>query len=297
LIEKAVGAPGFHAHGRAQVAFYGGTFTGLPKARMEELLGAVRPYIRQGVVHSIRISTRPDFIQEDRLGLLREYGVSTIEIGAQSMDDQVLALSRRGHSAEDTVRSIRLLKRYGFQTGIQLMPGLPGDSESGFLKTIDTVVDLRPDMARLYPALVVRGTELERHYLEGRYLPLSLEKAVSLCAESTIRLERNGTAVIRIGILNAPSLAASGEILAGPWHESFGYLVRCRICWNKIEPFLPVRGEAERVSLRVSRRELPLIRGFRNAGVRMIEEKTGARVKEIRPDDFLSSGQVVVEKL
>jgi histone acetyltransferase (RNA polymerase elongator complex component) len=296
-IEKAIHSPGFGPHRRAEVAFYGGTFTGLPEDRMGELLSAVRPYIRDGFINSIRISTRPDFLHESHLKLLKDSGVSTVEIGAQSMDNRVLALSKRGHSAEDTIVSVRLLKEHGFKVGVQLMPGLPGDSETGFLRTIDTIVNLRPDMARLYPALVIRGTELERQYHEGGYRPLSLEEAVGQCEESCIRLEGNGIPVIRIGILNAPSLAEKGEIVGGPWHASFGYLVRCRICWRRIETFLPAKGEAERISLRVARRELPLVRGFRNVGVRMIEEKTGAKVTEIRPDDSLAFGEIVVEKL
>jgi histone acetyltransferase (RNA polymerase elongator complex component) len=296
-IERAIHSPGFDPLTKPEVAFYGGTFTGLPEKRMEELLDTVKPYIRKGLINSIRISTRPDFLYERHMEFLRDSGVSTVEIGAQSMDDRVLGLSKRGHSAEDTIRAVRLLRQYGFKVGIQLMPGLPGDSESGFLRTIDTTVDLRPDMARIYPALVIRGTELENQYLDGRYRPLSLEEAVSQCEESCIRLEGNGIPVIRIGILNAPSLAETGEIVAGPWHASFGYLVRCRIYWRRIENFLPAKGEAEQIEIRVSRRELPLVRGFRNAGVRMIEEKTGARITKICPDDSLASGEIVVEKL
>jgi histone acetyltransferase (RNA polymerase elongator complex component) len=296
-IERAIRSPAFDAHRGTEVAFYGGTFTGLPEERMNELLHAVRPYIRKGFISSIRISTRPDSLHERHLEILRNSWVSTVEIGAQSMDNRVLELSKRGHSAEETIGSVRLLKKYGFKVGIQLMPGLPGDSDKVFLKTIDSIVELRPDMARLYPALVIRGTELEHHYLDGRYRPLSVEEAVSRCEESCIRLEGNGIPVIRIGILNAPALAEKGEIVAGPWHASFGYLVRCRMYWRRIEPFLPARGEADKISLRVSRRELPLIRGYRNAGVRMIEEKTCAKVVKIRPDDSLSSGEIVVEKL
>jgi len=296
-IEKAIHSTGFDPLRRAEVAFYGGTFTGLPEDMMDEFLGAVRPFIRQGLISSIRISTRPDFLHERHMELLKNSGVSTIEIGAQSMDNRVLGLANRGHSAEDTIRSVGLLKNYGFKVGIQLMPGLPGDSENGFLRTIDTIVDLRPDMARLYPTLVIRGTALEKHYLDGQYRPLSLEDAVRQCAESCIRLEGNGIPVIRIGILNAPALAEKGEIVAGPWHASFGYLVRCNIYWRRIEPFLPARGEADQIGLRVSRRELPLVRGFRNTGLRMIEEKTGAKVRRIRPDDSLAFGEIAVEKL
>jgi histone acetyltransferase (RNA polymerase elongator complex component) len=297
MLQESVRSPGFDPLRRTEVAFYGGTFTGLPEERMARLLQAVRPYIESGTIGSIRVSTRPDFIHEKNLEFLKRWGVSTVEIGAQSMDNRVLDLSRRGHSAEDTFKAVRLLKKYGFRVGIQLMPGLPGDSRSLFLRTIDAVRDLQPDIARLYPTLVVRGTELEDRYLAGRYRPLSLDEALWQCEEGCVRLEGGGIPVIRMGVLNAPSLAEKGEIIAGPWHASFGYLVRCRIYWRRLEPTLPPHGETQRIRLRVPRRELPLIRGYKNTGVRMIEDRTGAKVTEIRPDDLLSTGEVRVERV
>jgi histone acetyltransferase (RNA polymerase elongator complex component) len=297
VLEKAVRSRGFDPLRNPEVAFYGGTFTGLPEYRIAEFLEAVRPYIDSGSIRSIRISTRPDFIHEKQLEFLRRSGVSTVELGAQSMENRVLDLSRRGHSAEDTIRSVHLLKKHGFRVGIQLMPGLPGDSKPVFLRTIDRVCDLMPDMVRLYPVLVIRGTELEGHYLDGCYRPLSLDEALAQCEEGCVRLEHSGIPVIRMGILNAPSLAKEGEIIAGPWHESFGYLVRCRIYWRRVEAFLPRHGEAKRIRLRVPRQELPLIRGYKNAGVRMIEDRTGAELVEIRPDDSLSTGEIRVDKI
>lgn len=295
-LERAVGSPGFDRCRGTEVAFYGGTFTGLPEDRMAGLLAAVQPYIVRGAIRSIRVSTRPDCIHERQMEFLKRSGVSTVELGAQSMDNRVLALSRRGHSAEDTVRSVRVLKKHGFKVGIQLMPGLPGDSEPLFLRTIEAVRDLHPDMARLYPALVIRGTGLQRQYLEGGYRPLSLDEALTQCAEGCARLEESGIPVIRMGILNSRSLVEEGEVIAGPWHASFGHLVRCRVYWRRLEPLLPMPGEAARIALRVPRRELPLIRGYKNEGVRMIEGKTGAKVTEIRPDDSLCPGEIRVEK-
>ncbi len=295
VLEQAVRSPGFDPQRGPEVAFYGGTFTGLPERAMAELLAAVKEYLDSGAIRSIRVSTRPDAVHEKTLELLKRSGVATVELGAQSMDNRVLELSGRGHSAEDTVRSVGLLKRYGFKVGIQLMPGLPGDSAQTFVKTIDRVRELRPDMVRLYPTLVIRGTGLEREYTDGRYRPLSLDEALRQCEEGCVRFEGDGIPVIRIGILNGPSLAEKGELIAGPWHPSFGYLVRWRIYWNRVESFLPRHGEVARIRLRVPRREVPLIRGYKNEGVRRIEEKTGAMVMEIRPDDSLSAGEIKVD--
>jgi histone acetyltransferase (RNA polymerase elongator complex component) len=297
ILDAAIRSPRFDPSLRPEVAFYGGTFTGLSEERIMELLGAVMPYLREGLFHSIRLSTRPDALQEGKLELLRRFGVSTVELGAQSMDNRVLDLSRRGHLAEHTVAGVRGLQTHGFKVGIQLMPGLPGDTEEGFRRTVDRVLELKPDMVRLYPALVIRGTELETRYLEGLYRPLTLWEAVRICVEATARFERNGIPVIRIGLMSSPSLLEEGTIVAGPWHRAFGFLVRSKIHRQRIGPLLPEPGRAERIRLRVPRREIPLVRGHENTGLREIEEKSGAVVVEVRPDDSLLPGRLEVDLL
>jgi histone acetyltransferase (RNA polymerase elongator complex component) len=213
------------------------------------------------------------------------------------MDNNVLELSRRGHRAEDPIVGVHRLKAYGFRVGIQLMPGLPGDTEQGFMRTVDQVLALKPDMVRLYPTLVIRGTELETRYLEGRYRPLSLQDAVRICRESCTRFEENGIPVIRIGLMSSPSLLEEETIVAGPWHRAFGFLVRSEIHRQRIESLLPGPGTAEKIRLRVPWREIPLVRGYENSGLRAIEEKSGAKVVEVRADDSLSPGQIEVDVL
>jgi histone acetyltransferase (RNA polymerase elongator complex component) len=139
-----------------------------------------------------------------------------VELGAQSMDDEVLKLSQRGHSAGDTVRSVRLLREQGLRAGIQLMPGLPGDSKEKFLATVDRVIELKPDMVRLYPTVVIQGTELAHWYRRGIYKPWSLEKALEVCSESVLRFERSAIPVIRIGLMASPSLRESGQVWPDP---------------------------------------------------------------------------------
>lgn len=295
-LERAIASTKFDLARSREVAFYGGTFTRLPLVRMAELLEAVRPFLKTGTFDAIRISTRPDAIDEERLDLLRDFGVATVELGAQSMEDEVLALSRRGYRAEKIVSSARLLREYGFKVGIQLMPGLPGDSEEKFIRTVKAVATLRPDMVRLYPTIVIRGTELAEWYREGRYRPLALEEAVKICRDSCIRLEGKGIPVIRIGLMSSPSLLAQGEIMAGPWHEAFGFLVRSDIFYQRLEPHLPMPGEAKKIKIRVSPKEIPLVRGYRNEGLRRIEKRTGAMVEGVYPDDSLSDGKIEVER-
>lgn len=296
VLEQAIRSPRFNPGRQAEVAFYGGTFTRLPRPKMQALLEAVAPYLQEGMFHSIRLSTRPEALDHETLSFLKTFNVKTIELGAQSLDDGVLNLSRRGHSARDTVEAVHLLREHGLGVGIQLMPGLPGDSPRKFLATVDRVVDLRPDMVRLYPTVVIEGTELAQWHRRGLYEPWGLEEALEVCAESVLRLESNGIPVIRIGLMSSPSLRKAGQIVAGPWHDAFGHEVRSEVYRRRVESFLPSRGEAKHLRIRVHPKDVPLVRGFKNNGIRIIEQKTGAIVDGVIPDVCLSEGQIGVDK-
>jgi histone acetyltransferase (RNA polymerase elongator complex component) len=288
---------GFFSHTHREIAFYGGTFTSIPTSAMVGMLSAVRPFMQEGGIDSIRLSTRPDSIDEEKLDILESYGVTTVELGVQSMDDKVLSLSNRGHTAEDTVNAVRLLKERGFKVGAQLMPGLPGDSKEIFMDTIQKVIGLNPHMARLYPTLVLKGTELAQWYQEGRYTPMRLEDTVSMCKEACIQLEASGIPVIRIGLMASSSLLAKGEILAGPWHPCLGFLVRSAMHIDRITPWLPAPGETKIMTLHAHRRDIPLLKGYRNGGLRHLESITGARIESILHDDSIAPGEVSYDTL
>ena len=291
-LDAAASAKRFGSYKNREMAFYGGTFTGLSKSRMESLLDAAAPYIRNGTLNSIRISTRPDSLDAERLAILKAYHVTTVELGVQSMDDRVLALSRRGHTAKDSEEAVRILKDNGFSVGIQLMPGLPGDSKESFLKTAERVLALKPQMVRLYPALVIEGTGMARLYAEGAYRPFSLKEALSVCIHSVMLFEQNGIPVIRIGLMGSPSLTETDHIVSGPWHPAFGFLVRAAIHFKSIAPDLPVFGEASQFRIHAPAREIPLVRGYRNHGLRKIEQTTGATVVGVMSDDTVPSGKI-----
>lgn len=297
VLDKAITSKGFDVRREPEVAFYGGTFTRLPLGRIRELIEAVVPYIRKGFFRSIRVSTRPDALDKKRLEVMKGYGVDTIELGAQSMDDEVLLLSQRGHTAEDTVKAVQILRRIGFRVGIQLMPGLPGDSNEKFRSTIRQVIGLQPDMVRLYPTLVIRGTELALWYKEGKYQPLRLEDAVDICIDSCIQLESEDIPVIRVGLMSSPSLLEKGQIIAGPWHPSFGFLVRSGIHQKKIEPLLPRPGTASKIRITVPKRDIPMVRGYKNQGIKWIETRTGAKIVKVESDDSIPPGRVRIEKI
>lgn len=295
LIEQAKRSPKFNNALTREVAFYGGTFTSLGREYMTELLGAVSGCIKDKSIDSIRISTRPDEIDEPRLELIKSYGVTTIELGVQSMNNDVLRRSGRGHTAEDTIAAVALLKKYGFKTGVQLMPGLPGDSREIFQATIDSVLELAPDIARLYPAIVIKGTGLAKLYQAGKYKPLSLDEAVRICSLSCTRLEQTGINVIRVGLMSTPSLLEEGEIIAGPWHNAFGFLVRSDMYLKKIMAFLPAAGTATEIGIRMPEKEIPLLRGYENAGLEKIEKISSSKIQYIRPGNNIPSGQIEVD--
>jgi histone acetyltransferase (RNA polymerase elongator complex component) len=225
-----------------EVAFYGGSFTALILKTQKRYLEAVQPFLDANQVHTIRLSTRPDCINGEILTLLKSYRVQTIELGVQSMNDEVLVLSGRGHTVADTVKSSTLLKQQGFSVGLQLMPGLPGDSEFIFRDTIDKVLELKPNSVRLYPVLVIKNTPLEELYKSRRYKPLTLESAVTMCQEAVVRFEQHGIEIIRMGLQPTRELEKPGTILAGPYHPAFGQLVESSIFKDKMRSALSTAG-------------------------------------------------------
>ncbi len=211
---------------KVELAFFGGSFTAIPFEEQEFFLSAVKPYMDKGVINSIRLSTRPDYIDRKRLDLLAAYGVSTVELGVQSFSNEVLKLSERGHGAEDVYKAIELLKLYGFRTGIQLMPGLPGDSFSASIDSASSASALAPDDVRIYPAVVLKGTGLARMYREGKFSPLTVDEAVEVSAAMYKIFMEKEINVIRIGL--HPLDFHEETVIAGPYHPALGFLVKSR---------------------------------------------------------------------
>lgn len=215
-----------------EVAFYGGTFTMLPLTEQKRLLASLQPLLDSGDISAIRLSTRPDAITSSVTDLLLKYRVSLVELGVQSMDDRVLAAAGRGHSSSDTRQAFRLLTDAGIAVGAQLMPGLPGDSPEGSIRSLYEVLALKPKSLRVYPAVVVAGTELAHLFQSGEYFPLSLPAAVALGARHLHAALRAGVPVIRMGLQATDLLSGPDGILAGPWHPAFRQLVESELCCN-----------------------------------------------------------------
>ena len=212
---------------RIELAFFGGSFTGMDRGIQEGYLSAAAEYLEQNIIQGIRLSTRPDCLSEQALELLVKYNVATIEIGCQSFDDRVLSFARRGHTAADIYASAARVKNRGFDLILQLMPGLPFDTRATSIESARAAADLAPSGVRIYPAVILRGTGLERSYAEKSYHPLSLDEAVDLCSDMYAIFNARGIPIIRMG-LHPFSEANISEILAGPYHPAFGYLVKSR---------------------------------------------------------------------
>lgn len=219
-----------------EAAFYGGSFTGLEPALQRELLALTDELLAEGYIGSVRLSTRPDYINAEALALLRQHGVTLVELGVQSLDNAVLQAAERGHSAEQVSAAVALLKAWGFQTGLQLMVGMPRQSWDSVLTTAREAAALHPDIARIYPLLVVRDTPLAEAYLRGEFQPLSLEEAIEQSAAVYEILTAAGVRVIRIGLQPDEELCAPGNILAGPFHPSMGELVQSCVLRKQLTP-------------------------------------------------------------
>jgi histone acetyltransferase (RNA polymerase elongator complex component) len=219
-----------------QVAFYGGSFTAMGREVQMSYLNEVQPFLSAERIDSIRVSTRPDALNEGTLATLKKYGVKTIEVGVQSMIDEVLLLSKRGHTTTDSASAILRLKGWGFEVGVHLMMGLPGDTFDYFQCSLDRVIDLRPDFARIHPTLVLRGAPLEALWRDRKYSPLSLEEAIQWLRKGGLKLEKASLPLARIGL--QPSKELEEHLLAGPFHPALHQLVDSAIFYDMAEVLL-----------------------------------------------------------
>ncbi len=247
---------------QVQVAFYGGSFTGLPRERQRLLLAAVAPFIEQGRVQAIRLSTRPDYIDAAVVDFLRHHHVATVELGVQSLDNDVLTASGRGHTAADVEKAVAVLKRAGMELGIQLMLGLPGEDRRTLRQTVGRVIDMQPDFVRIYPVLVVKNSELAILYDQGKYQPLSLENAVVMAAWMKKSFDQSAIRVVRMGLQAGLELEAS--LVAGPWHPAFGELVKSRLMLQRTRKLLARVQSGQKVQLTINNRDQSVFRGMKS---------------------------------
>ena len=270
-----------------EVAFFGGSFTGIEPEKQEELLQAAYEYVENGEIDSIRVSTRPDYIDKTILKRLKKYKVKTIELGVQSSNDYILKQAKRGHTFEDVKKASKLIRRYGFDLGHQMMVGLPESTRIDELNTAKDLAKLKPKMIRIYPVLVIKNTELARMYQNGEYEPVTLEQAIETCKELYYFFEKKHITIIRMGLQNTDLISnpdnLESEVLAGPYHEAFGQLVESRIWYdsivNKIKQF---NVKVKEVEIELNPRDVNHVIGHKKENINKLKEFYEVDVKIIQ---------------
>ena len=279
-----------------EVAFFGGSFTGIDEAKQEELLEAAYEFVKNKQIQSIRISTRPDYIDKEKLKLLKKYGVKTIELGVQSTNDYILKKCKRGHTFEDVKKASKLIRMHGFVLGHQMMIGLPESTKIDELNTAKDLAKLKPKIVRLYPVLVIKGTELEKEYQNGEYEPIPLSQAVERCKELYYFFTNKKITVIRMGLQNTDIISdpknAKSEVVAGPYHEAFGQLVEDSIWYDSIlEKIKKFNVKVKEIEIKVNPENINNIVGHKKENIKKLKDLYDVdtkiiQSKEIKPGKF-----------
>ncbi len=285
-----------------EVAFFGGSFTGIDVELQKELLEAAYEYIKEGKVNSIRISTRPDYISKDILKMLKKYNVKTIELGVQSANNYILEKAKRGHTFEDVKKASKLINRYGFRLGHQMMVGLPESTMIDEINTAKALVKLKPKIVRIYPVLVIKGTQLEEDYKNGEYEPLSVVQAVERCKEVTNIFNNKNIKVIRIGLQNTDEItdpaSSNSQVVAGPYHPAFRQLVESAMWYDVIvEKIKKFNTKVKEVEIIANPDDINNIIGHKKENIEKLRDIYEVDVM-VKPDEQIKHGkfEIKIEK-
>ncbi len=254
-----------------EMGFFGGTFTGLSSERQIVYFDTVLPFIENKRITGIRLSTRPDFITTEILDILKRYPVNTIELGAQSMDDEVLKRSGRGHSSHETENASRMILEAGFKLGLQMMIGLPGDTEEKSVNTAKKIVELGASETRIYPVIVIKGTPLEKLFREGKYIPLELEEAIRITKNVMSVFDESNLKIIRIGLHPSEGLLNRSDYIAGPFHPSFRELVMTSAWTDRFRDLFQEK-PGEGIEIRVNPADLHPAIGYYGKNRKLLEK-------------------------
>ena len=278
-----------------EVAFFGGSFTAIPIETQKELLEAVQPYIKGKKVDSIRLSTRPDAIDKNILKMLKKYHVKTIELGVQSSNNYILERCKRGHTFEDVKKASKLIRKYRFKLGHQMMVGLPESTEKDDIKTAEDIIKLKPKLVRIYPVLVIKGTGLEREYRNKEFTPLTVGQAVERSKEILRLFAKKNIQVIRIGLQNTETIAdpknKDSEVVAGPYHPAFGQLVEDSIWYDKIVyEIKKINAKVIRVEIEANSQNINNIIGHKKENINKLKD-TYAVITTVKANNSIKPGK------
>ena len=255
-----------------EIGFFGGSFTGIPIEQQSHYLDLVQPYLESGEVSGIRLSTRPDYIDAEILELLKKFNVRTIELGAQSMNDDVLKASFRGHTVGQVERASKMILEFGFNLGLQMMIGLPGDTLEKSIKTAHRIVELGASNTRIYPTVVIKGTALEQWFKTEKFTPLSLEEAINWTKQILPIFEDADVKILRVGLHPSEGLLSGDELIAGPFHPSFKELVLTEIWSDLLKPLIE-NSESDSIELHIPEREINYAIGYRGKNKKALLKK------------------------
>lgn len=254
-----------------EIAFFGGSFTAIDRKTMIGLLQVAYKYVQNGSFKGIRCSTRPDAIDDEICSILREYGVTAVELGAQSMNDEVLRLNRRGHTSEDVVKASKMLKSYGFELGLQMMTGLYGSTDEDSVETAEKIISLQPDTVRIYPTVVIKNTELEKLYRSGEYVPQTVDSAAELCARLLLMFDRAKINVIRTGLHSGGGVEK--DYVAGAYHPAFKEICEGKIYLNKAVEYIEKNGlQHGKIEIHVSPDAISKMTGQKRTNIKRLAE-------------------------
>jgi len=274
-----------------EVAFFGGSFTGIDVETQNELLSAAYEYIKQKKINGIRISTRPDYIDKETLKRLKKFKVKTIELGVQSTNDYILQKCKRGHTYEDVKRASFWIRLFGFTLGHQMMVGLPESTRLDELNTARDLVKLRPKIVRIYPVLVIKDTELEKDYLSGQFEPLEINQTVEICKELTKFFEKKRVKVIRIGLQSTDTIispdAPGSQVVAGPYHENMRQLVDSSYYYDLInEKIKKINTKAKEIEITVNPQIVNEVIGYKRENIEKIKNIYNLDVKVVQNEKY-----------
>ena len=260
-----------------EIAFFGGSFTGIDIEKQKEYLEIANEYVKEKKVKGIRLSTRPDYINKDILKMLKKYGVKTIELGVQSTNDYILKRCDRGHTFMDVKNASKLIRRYRFNLGHQMMVGLPESTKLDEIRTAKDLIRLKPKMVRIYPVLVIKGTKLAREMENDEYKPLTVSQAVERCKELLYLFNKKKIQVIRVGLQNTDEITdpntKESEVIAGPYHPAFGQLVEDSIWYDSIvDKIKKINTKVKEVKVKVNFVDMNNVIGHKKANIKNIKD-------------------------
>lgn len=260
-----------------EIAFFGGSFTGIETDKQKEYLEIANEYVKNKKVDGIRLSTRPDYINKEILKMLKKYNVKTIELGVQSTNDYILKRCDRGHTFADVKKASKLIRWYGFNLGHQMMVGLPESTKLDEIRSAKDLIKLKPKMVRIYPVLVIKGTKLEKELEIGEYKPLTVLQAVERCKELMYLFNKKNIQVIRVGLQNTDEITSPGsknsEVVAGPFHPAFGQLVYDSIWYDSIvDKIKKINDKVKEVKLKVNFADMNNAIGHKKSNIAKIKE-------------------------